>query len=148
MEEGTAVAAEVFTEAAVGVDFMEAEEDSPAAATPVSAADIRLEDIVVAVGIVAGMEAADTAAATTAAEATMVDAADMVGADVVTVGVAEVGAIAATATEEAGAGDMASAGRIGDMAGDIRMATTDTAGDITRPIVIMVTRRTSLQRTT
>jgi len=153
MEEGTAVAAEVFTEAAVGVDFMEAEEgftaaaDSPAEATLVSAADIRLAGIV-AEDIVAGMEAADTAAATTAAEATMADAADMVGADGVTVGVAEVGAIAATATEEAGAGDMASAGRIGDMAGDIRMATTATAGGITLPTVIMVTRRTGLQRTT
>ena len=127
--------AEVFTEAAVAGDFMEAvegsmageaafteEEDSPAEGILVSAADIRLADI----------GAADF----------MGDAASTVAAAMD--GAAEVGAMVVMDSEEAGVGDLAMAGRIGD--GDIRMATTATAR-ITL-ILTIPTRPTALRKTT
>jgi hypothetical protein len=146
MEEGTAAVEEVFTEAAAA-DFMEAavdstvEEDSPAAAALDSAVDIPLA------GIVAGMEAADTAAATTVAEATMVDAV-MDGAAEATAGAAEVGAegMVTVTAGAVGAGDLVTAGRIGDMVGAIRMVITATAPGITRPTVLMATPRMDLHR--
>lgn len=126
---------EVSTEAAVAGGFMEAvegsmaeeaaftgEEDSPAEGILASAADIRL----------AGIGAADF----------MGDAASTVVAAMD--GVAEVGAMVVMDSEEAGAGDLAMAGRIGD--GDIRMATTATAR-ITL-ILTIPTRPTVLRKTT
>jgi hypothetical protein len=135
MEEGTVGEAEVFTEAAVGEGFMAAvegstageaafteEEDFPAEGVLVSAADIRL----------AGIGAADF----------MGDAATTVVAAMD--GAAEVGAMVVMDSEEAGAGDLAMAGRIGD--GDIRMATTATAR-ITL-ILTIPTRPTAPRKTT
>ena len=126
---------EVSTEAAVAGGFMEAvegsmaeeaaftgEEDSPAEGILASAADIRL----------AGIGAADF----------MGDAASTVVAAMD--GAAEVGAMVVMDSEEAGVGDLAMAGRIGD--GDIRMATTATAR-ITR-ILTIPTRPTALRKTT
>ena len=134
-------AAEAFTEA-VEADFMVAAgftavEASPAAAALGSSADIRLVDIAVAADIAAedsmGVAASTAAGASTAAEATA--------------GAVEVGAMEVTGSEEAGAGDMASAGRIGDMAGDTRMATTAPIRDITRLTLIRI-RPTVTRRTT
>jgi len=133
--EDTAVVEEVSTEAAVAGGFMEAvegsmaeeaaftgEEDSPAEGILASAADIRL----------AGIGAADF----------MGDAASTVVAAMD--GAAEVGAMVVMDSEEAGAGDLAMAGHIGD--GDIRMATTATAR-ITL-ILTIPTRPTVLRKTT
>lgn len=137
-------AAEVST-AAVVADFMEgaadstAVEDFPAAVVLDLAVDIRLADLVVA-------DLTEVAASMVAAEV-------MVGAAEAMAGAAEVG-VAATVTGEAGAGaagagDLATAGRIGDMAGDIRMATTATIRDTMRPILIRIpTRPTDIRRTT
>jgi hypothetical protein len=129
----TAVEVEVFTEAVAG-DFMAAAvimaaEVLAAEDTPVTLAATPIADIV------ADTAAEDIAAATTVVTATM--------AATVMVGEAEAGAMADTVTEEdtvtdgeVGAGDLALAGLIGDMAGDIRMATT--AIRITRPIPIRI----------
>jgi hypothetical protein len=137
VEEGTAVVVEeVSTVAAVAADFMVAAEGftagegSPAAAALDSAVDIRLAGI---------------AAATAAGVDTMVAAADMDGAAEDTAGAAEVGAEGTVTAGADGAGDLVMAGLIGDMDGDIRMATPVTAEGITRPTLIrirpMVTRR-------
>jgi hypothetical protein len=141
MEEGTAEAAEVST-AAVEADFMEAvgftaAEASPVEAALVSSAAIRLAGIVAVV-----MEAEDIEAATTVVEATTAAVAATVAA-AATVGAAGVTAGAA----EAGDGDLATAGRIGDMAGAIRTATTATARGITRPTLIIRTRPMGLRTT-
>src|SRR5882672_9406990 len=83
MEEGTAAVEEVSTEAAVAADFMvvavvadfmEAEEDSPAATLDLVAGTLDSAVDILIADIVAGMEAADIAAATTAGVATMVAA--------------------------------------------------------------------------
>jgi hypothetical protein len=142
MVEGTAAGEADSTvaeeeDSTVEADFMEAAEEGftaaeafPAAGILVSAGDIRL----------AGIEAAVIgAAAFTEDTATGGAAGD-------TAGVEEVGV-----TEEvgvgAGAGDLVLGGRIGDMAGGIRMATTDTAWGITRPTLIILTRPTGLRTT-
>ena len=150
MEEGTA-AEGVFTEAAA-VDFMEAEgftaaevlvEEAEAAL--VSSADIRMAGIAAV-----DMGAEDIEAATTVVEAIM-EAAVTATAAGVTAMAAEVGAMAATAgAGEAGvgAGDLAMAGLIGDMAGDILTATTDTVHGITRPTPITIRTRPTGPRTT
>jgi hypothetical protein len=143
MEEGTAEAAEVFTVVAVeAADFMgavadfTAEEDSPAAAALVLSADIRMAGTVVDMAV-------DIAAATTVAEAITEAAADMDGAAIMAAGAITDGAA------EVGAGDLALAGRIGDMAGDIRMATTATIPGIMRPTLILIPpRRTGLRMIT
>jgi hypothetical protein len=145
MEEGTVVVGAGSTEEAVVADFMEVAEEgftvaevSRAEGILVSAADIRLVDIV----------AADIgAAASTVAAATTAVTAAMDGEAGATAGVVEVGAMEDMGTEEAGAGDLASGGRIGDMAGDIRMATTVTAHGITRLTPIILTRPTGLRTT-
>ena len=140
------VAAGDSTEAAVAADFMEGEAGftaeevlvEEAEATLVLAAGIHLAGIVVA-----GIAAADI----TVAAATTVAMAVMDGADEVMAGAVEAGVITGTVTDgEVGAGDLDLGGRIGDMAGDIRTATTATAGGITRP-TLMVTRPTGLQTT-
>jgi hypothetical protein len=136
MEGDTAAAvAEDSTEAGAA-DFMEVEagftavEVSLAEATLVSAVGIRSADIV---------------AATMADAATTEAAAVMAGVAEATAGAAEAGATAGGDGAGVGAGDLDSAGRIGDMAGDIRMATTATR--ITRPTLIILTRPTALPRT-
>ena len=138
----TAVAAadEVYTEAEEAADFMEAEVLAVEAEAARSAAVIRMAGIVAAATTVAG-------AVITAAAATMAVAAGMVGAAGATAGVEEVGVEDMVTAGAVGAGDLATVGRIGDMAGAIRMATTATAGGITRPTVIMVTRPTGLRTT-
>jgi hypothetical protein len=149
MEEGTVVGAG-STEEAVVADFMEVAEEgftvaevSRAEGILVSAADIRLVDIVAA-----DIGAADIgAAASTVAAATTAVTAAMDGEAGATAGVVEVGAMEDMGTEEAGAGDLASGGRIGDMAGDIRMATTVTAHGITRLTPIILSRPTGLRTT-
>ena len=130
---GTAVVeVEVSTEAvaadfmeAVGVDFTEAEEDSPAGTLDLMAA--------------ARLVAEDFTAVTVVVD-TMVAAVVMDGAVEATAGVDEAGAedMVTVGTAGVGAGDLAGAGRIGDMAGDIRMATMATQG-ITRPIMVIRT---------
>jgi hypothetical protein len=139
---------EVFTEAGVAADFMEAEEgftaveDFPAEATLDSAVDIRLAGIVVA-----DIEAAASTevAATTVVTASTGVMAVMDGAAGATVGAAEVGdMVEVGAAAGVGAGDLATAGHI--MAGDIRMATTATAR-ITRPTLIILTRTQGLRTT-
>jgi len=149
-EDTAAEAAEVFTEEAVAADFMEVAEEGftvvevlaeEAAATLVSAADIRMAAV-----IVADMGAEDIVAATTVAAVTTAVAAAMDGAGGATAGAAEVG-VTEEVGAEAGVGDLDMVGRIGDMAGDIRMATTATR--ITRPTVILIrTRRMGLRMTT
>ena len=133
------VAAGASTEAAVAADFMEgeagftAEEVSPAEATLALAAGTHLAGIV--------------AAGITEVAATTVAMAVMDGADEVMAGAVEVGVEDTVMDGAVGAGDLALGGRIGDMDGAIRMATTATAGDITRPTVLMVTRPTDLRTT-
>jgi hypothetical protein len=127
-EDSTAVVAADFMGAAVG---SMAEEDSPAVTLDlVAAARLAAASMVDAVSMAAG--------ALMAAGASTV-------AGVAEAGVAEAGADEA-GVGAAGAGDLATAGLIGDMAGAIRMATTATAGDITRHTLIRirprVTRRT------
>jgi len=118
----TAEAVEEVSTAAVAEAGSTAEEDSPAG-TLDSAVGIRLAGI---------------AAATAAGVATMGATADMDGAAGDTAGAAEVGA-ADTVTDGAdGAGDLVTAGLIGDMAGDIHMAPTATAEGITLPILIRI----------
>lgn len=135
-EDTAAGAAVVFTEAAGAADFMAveegftAEEDSPAEAALVSAEAARL---------VAGIAAVTVAADSMAAAAVM----DGVAA----AGAAEVGVEDTVMDGAVGAGDLGMGGRIGDMDGAIRTVTTATAGDITRPTVIMVTRPTGLRTT-
>jgi hypothetical protein len=144
MEGGMVVEEEVFTEA-VAVDFMEVAEEgftvvvvSPAEGILVSAADIRLVDIEAAgIGAAASTEVTVTTAVTAA----------MDGEAGATAGAGEDGAMEDMGTGEAGAGDLASDGRIGDMGGDIRMATTATARGITRPTLIILTRPTGLRTT-
>ena len=151
-EEDTAEeAAEVFTVAAVAADFMEVVEAgftavevlAEEAAATLSAAGIRMAAV-----IVADMVAEDIEAATMVAAVTTVVTAATAGAAGATDGAAEVGATEEVGAEAGvGAGDLATAGRIGDMAGDIRMATTATR--ITRPTVILIrTRRMGLRMTT
>lgn len=133
------VAAEVFTEAAVAGDFMEAagvftaEEVSPEGAALVSAAAARLAGIVAAGSMV--VVDSTVAVASTVVEASMVVVASTVAASMV----------GASTVAVALAGDLDLAGRIGDMAGAIRMATM--ARGITRPTVIMVTRPAGLRTT-
>jgi len=124
MVAGTAVEAEeAFTEAAVA-DFMgaaagfTAEEDSPADTLGLVVAAVRLAAGLVAALMVAGV--------LTVAE---------VGA--VEVGAAEAGAEDTATDGVVGAGDLATAGPIGDMVGAIRMGTTATQG-ITRPTIIRI----------
>ena len=127
--------AEVFTEAAVGAGFMAGEaafteeEDSPAVTLDLMAA-VRL--------------AVDSGAASMAAGALAVGAlvAEALMAEVF---VAE--ALAGADEAGVGAGDLAGAGRIGAMAGDIRMATTATATRITL-ILLIPTRPTVIRKTT
>ena len=137
MVEDTAEAAEVFTVAAVA-DFMEAVaadftavEDSPAGGALGSAEGIRLADLV---------------AASMGDAVSMAAAAGLAGAAEASAGAAEVGADEAGAGA-VGAGDLDLAGRIGDMDGAIRMATTGTARGIMRPTVTMVTRPAGLRTT-
>jgi len=135
MEEGTAGEAEASTEAALGAGFMAGEaafteeEDSPAVTLDLMA-DIRL--------------AVDSGAASMAAGALMV-AGDLMVAGALA-GAAEVGAAVGADEDGVGAGDLAGAGRIGDMAGDILMATTATARItliLTIPTRPMVLRKTT-----
>ena len=139
-EEGTAEEAADFTVAVAAADFMEeaadftAEEASLAEAT-LSSADIRMADT-----MAVDMGAEDIGAATTVVIAiTAATAMDRA---------AEVGAMATAGAGEAGvgAGDLDTAGPIGDMAGDIRMATTATAR-ITRRMVIILTPTADLRIT-
>jgi hypothetical protein len=129
MEEGTVGEAEVFTEAAVGADFTEAEVLAVEEATLLSV-DTRSAAV--------DFEAVSTAAEALVAGDFMV-AAVLAGAVEAGVGADEAGV---------GAGDLAGAGRIGVMAGDIRMATTATIRAITRPTLIIRTRPTDIQRIT
>ena len=116
-----------------------AAEAFPAAGILVSAADTRLAGIEAAViGAAAFMEGAAAFMEDTATGGAAED----------TAGVEEVG-VTEEVGAEAGVGDLALGGRIGDMAGDIRtdtMATTDTAWGITRPTLIL-TRPTGLRTT-
>jgi hypothetical protein len=130
-EDSTAVGAADFMAAAVGFT---AEEDSPAEATL---------DLVEAIRLAGIVAAGPTEVTDITAEAAITVAAVMDGEAGATAGAAEVGE---EAMAMATAGDLAMAGRIGDMAGDIRMATTATIRGITRhtliPIRPTVTRRT------
>jgi len=127
------VVEEVSTAAAVAADFMglTAVEVLVAAEAALSAAGIRMA------GIVVDMVAEDMRdAATTAVVATTVDTAVTVGEDGAMAGATD------TVTDGAvGAGDLATAGRIGDLAGDIRMATTATGRGITPTHIRIPTRR-------
>ena len=138
-EDSTVAGAADFMEAAEA-GFMVAEVLVEEAEAARSAAGTRMA------GTVADMAAEAFAAAVTVGAAIMAVAAATAGAAGVTDGAAEVGVMAATVTEEAGAGDLDLGGRIGDMAGDIRMATTATIPGITRPTLTRirptVTRRT------
>jgi len=139
MEEGTAAVEEVSMVVAVVADFMEAEEDSPAATLDLVAGTLDSAVDTLIADTVAGMEAADTAAATTAGVATMV-AAVMDGAAGATDGAAEVGVedMVTVTAGAVGAGDLVMAGLTGDMAGAILMVTTATAPGITRPTLILL----------
>ena len=143
MGEGTAAVEEVSTEAAVAADFMEGEAGFTAvevlveeAEATLSLADTHMADIA------ADMAAEVIEAATMVAAAFMVVTADMDGEAGATAGAAEAGAMEEVGV---GAGDLATAGRIGDMAGAIRMATMATR--ITRHTLIILTRPTALPRT-
>ena len=146
--EATAVEAEVSTVAvaadfmeAAGADFTGAAEDSPAGTLDLMA-DARL----VAEDFAAGLMAATVS---TADEASM--AAGEVAAGEAEVGAAEAGAADMVTAGAVGAGDMAGAGLIGDMAGDIRMATTATmvTQGITRPTLTTIpTRAKAIPRIT
>ena len=122
-EDSTVVVAADFMEAAVGFT---AEEDSPAEATL---------DLVEAIRLAGLVAAGPTEVTDITAGAAITVAAVMDGEAGATAGAAGVGA-----------GDLAMAGRIGDMAGDIRMDTTATIRGITRHTLIRirptVTRRT------
>jgi hypothetical protein len=125
-EDSTAAVAEDFMEVAEEV-FTVVEASTPEA-TLGTAADTPLADIV--------------AAATTAVAAAMAGVAEAtVGAGGATVGAADIGD---TATDGAGDGDLASAGRIGVGDGDIRMAMATDRG-ITRLTFMIPTHTTVLQ---
>jgi hypothetical protein len=138
MVAGTAVEAEEAFTVAEAADFMgaeagfTAEEDSPAGTLDLVAVD----------RLAAGMEAEDIVAATVAVD--LMVAAAMDGA--AGVGAAEVGVedMVTVTAGAVGAGDLATAGLIGDMAGDIRIATT--AIRITRPHIRILP--TDIQRIT
>ena len=134
VEDSTGAVAADFMAAVAGFTAVEVLVEEAEAAR--SAAGTRM-----AVDIVAGM------AAMVAADF-MVVAAATDGAVGVTVGAAEVGAAVGADEAGVGAGDLAMAGRIGDMAGDIRIMAT-TATHITRPtLTIILTRLTVTRRTT
>jgi hypothetical protein len=142
MREGTAAVAEVSTVVEVA-DFMEVVAGFTVVEVLVEAAAalVSLADVLMAGTVVDTAE--DIAAATTVAEAITEAAADMDGA-VITAAVAITDGAA-----EVGAGDLASAGRIGDMAGDIRMVITATIPSIMRPtLTIIPPRWTGLRMTT
>ena len=130
--------------AAVVVDFMEEAEEgftaveaSLAAATPLA--------VIVVVDIAA--EASTEVAAFTEVVDSTAATAVMDGAAGATDGAVEVG-VTEEAGDGVGAGDLDLGGRIGDMAGDIRiMATTDMAWGITRPTLTIPTRPTGILRT-
>jgi hypothetical protein len=131
MVEGTAVVEEAST-AAGAADFMEVEAGFTAVEVLVAAeATLLSVDARLAVDI----GAATGGVAFTAAVASMVAAASTVGGASMAAEVGEEDMVTAGAD---GAGDLASAGRIGDMAGAIRMATTATIRGITRHTLTLI----------
>jgi hypothetical protein len=143
MVAGTAAVVEAVSTVEVVADFMEAagagstgEEDLAVEAEAARlAVGIRMADIVVDMVAEAMRDAA-----TTAVVVTTVDTAVTVGEAGVTAGATDTVTVGAV-----GAGDLAMAGRTGDLAGDIRMATTATGRGITPTHIRIPTRRTGVR---
>jgi len=119
-------------------DFMEAEEDSPAATLDLVAGTLDSAVDTLIADTVAGMEAADYRGGYYGRAWLLWWPRFMDGAAGATDGAAEVGAAdMVTVTDGAvGAGDLVTAGLTGDMAGAILMVTT--APGITRPTLILL----------